>query len=412
MLNKAKIIHFFKNKTHQKIALIFIIWYVAIFVLANYLQTFDFSDLGIFYIIFKKPWVPNLPEFLKPFASWDSNWYQAIVEEGYSIASWDPSWYKTALENGASITNENLPSIVFFPLYPILLWITKFFTANNPLISGIILSFFLSLYSAFIYYKIALFELKSKSKSFFALLLLLLFPFSFFLTTVYSESLFLALALTVFYAASQKKWWLVGIAGALASATRPTGILLLPAAGLYYLEGIEWQIKNIKKDILWLLLMPIGLLSFMAFLWISFGRPLGFAEAQEIWGRITEPSIDSIIYTIEFYSSVWQLNHEYSYRYITDNLNVLSFLFAFILGIIIFFKERKSYGFFILASIIIPALTANLISMGRFVLVLFPLYIYLAKYTNKVWVRLLLITIFAPLLVLVITHFVNDMWIA
>src|ERR1019366_4115320 len=57
-------------------------------------------------------------------------------------------------------------------------------------------------------------------------------PMAFYLSAVYSESLYLALSVGVFWSARNGRWAWVGILGALAAATRNTGVvLLLPAAG-------------------------------------------------------------------------------------------------------------------------------------------------------------------------------------
>ena len=59
-----------------------------------------------------------------------------------------------------------------------------------------------------------------------ATVLLALFPLSFFLQAVYSESLFLALAVGAFYAARTERWPLAAAATALAFLTRPTAFAL------------------------------------------------------------------------------------------------------------------------------------------------------------------------------------------
>src|SRR5207244_9405299 len=65
-----------------------------------------------------------------------------------------------------------------------------------------------------------------------AVLYLAVFPTSFFFLAPYSESLFLLLSVTSFWAARRGKWPLAGAAGALAALTRNLGLLLLPALAL------------------------------------------------------------------------------------------------------------------------------------------------------------------------------------
>ncbi len=62
-------------------------------------------------------------------------------------------------------------------------------------------------------------------------------PMAFFFSAVYSESLYLALSVGVFLCARQGRWAWVGVLGALAAATRSTGVVLLLPAAMLYLYG-------------------------------------------------------------------------------------------------------------------------------------------------------------------------------
>ena len=52
---------------------------------------------------------------------------------------------------------------------------------------------------------------------------------AFFLIAPYGEGLFLLLTILAFWGARRDRWWLAGLAGAAAAATRSVGILLVPA---------------------------------------------------------------------------------------------------------------------------------------------------------------------------------------
>ncbi|MGE0489889.1 MAG: hypothetical protein AB7S38_11855 [Vulcanimicrobiota bacterium] len=82
----------------------------------------------------------------------------------------------------------------------------------------------------------------------------LAFPSAFFLSAVYSESSFLLLSAGAFLAARRQKWPLVGLLGALAAATRPTGLLL--ALALYF------EPRQQPAQVLWLGLIPLPVLAF------------------------------------------------------------------------------------------------------------------------------------------------------
>ena len=56
---------------------------------------------------------------------------------------------------------------------------------------------------------------------------LALFPTAFYLSAIYTKSLFLACSVACIYYARTQRWWLAGLCGGLASLTRAQGVLLL-----------------------------------------------------------------------------------------------------------------------------------------------------------------------------------------
>src|SRR4029077_2699644 len=70
-----------------------------------------------------------------------------------------------------------------------------------------------------------------------AVLLTAFAPMAFFLSAVYSESLFLALSVGLFWSARKGRWAIAGALGALAGATRSVGVVLILPAVVLYLYG-------------------------------------------------------------------------------------------------------------------------------------------------------------------------------
>ena len=62
-------------------------------------------------------------------------------------------------------------------------------------------------------------------------------PMAFFFSAVYSESLYLALSVGLFWSARHGRWMWVGVLGALAGATRSAGLVLALPALMIYLYG-------------------------------------------------------------------------------------------------------------------------------------------------------------------------------
>ena len=104
-------------------------------------------------------------------------------------------------------------------------------------------------------------------------LLLSVFPFSFYFSAVYSESLFLLLAVASLYLAHQERWAAASLCALLCGATRVPGLALAPALGLLYLERIRFDLRRVRPDVLWLGLSVLGPLLFYAYLQVQFGDP-------------------------------------------------------------------------------------------------------------------------------------------
>jgi Gpi18-like mannosyltransferase len=106
------------------------------------------------------------------------------------------------------------------------------------------------------------------------------FPTAYFLSLPLPESLFLFLIVGAFFAAHRDRWWLAALLGALATATRPAGGLLLPALALLAIERSVW-----RRALAWLLLIPLGTVAFMLHLYRVTGNAFAFAGVQEDWHR-------------------------------------------------------------------------------------------------------------------------------
>lgn len=227
------------------------------------------------------------------------------------------------------------------------------------------------------------------------LLFLLIFPTAFFLNAVYTESLFLALSIATFYYAFRRNFVAAGILGALAALTRPPGVLLALPVVWEYASSYGWR-NVLRPRFLPILLIPIATLSILTYHWIAFGDPLLLFKIEAWWGRhftfnrdhfslITHPAI----------------------------INLALDLFFLVVGLIasygIFRTLRPSYGIYILSAILLAVSSGTLMSIGRFLLVLFPIFIWLASLRNKT-IQVGWAFVSTLLLALTITLFVNNYW--
>ena len=125
-------------------------------------------------------------------------------------------------------------------------------------------------------------------------------PMAFFFSAVYSESLYLALSVGVFWFARQGRWAWVGVLGALAGATRSTGLVLaLPALILYLYGPREDRPPDSRRARPFAApalppapgrrcgsrCCPRALGLYMGYLALAGGDALAPFHAQQVWGR-------------------------------------------------------------------------------------------------------------------------------
>lgn len=208
-----------------------------------------------------------LPGFrwLEPWAQWDAEHYIAIAVHGYSF---DPS---------------TLSNVIFFPLYPWLIRLVALpfgpLTEQSAALAGLLISN-VALFVALLYLAALVTRDLSLSIARRTVLYLLVLPTTLFLSSVYAESLFLATAAACLYHARQGEWYRAGVAGGLATLTRPFGILLVVpmAVEMYRRRPPLRALPSIA-------LVPAGLAVFFGFLWAQFGDPFLYFRAGEAWGR-------------------------------------------------------------------------------------------------------------------------------
>ncbi|MEU8659261.1 mannosyltransferase family protein [Actinoplanes philippinensis] len=194
---------------------------------------------------------------------WDAGHYVRIAEEGYHIGPGFPA---------------------FFPLYPLLIRSFDVLLPGGPLVSALFVANVAAWGALVMLHRLADHELGPRVAQR-ATWYLAVFPTGFFLFIGYNESLFLLLAIGALYAGRRGHWWLAGVLGALSSATRLFGVLLLAPLAVEYLRQIGWRPRRLRPDVLGIALVPLGAVAYSVYCAIELGSPLAFSIAQDEWGR-------------------------------------------------------------------------------------------------------------------------------
>lgn len=379
----------------KKILVSFLTWRVALFFVA-FLSIYFLPVFGArFPYADRVLQITHLPYWVWGFGNFDGVHYLRIAQDGY-LAQY---------------------SQAFFPFFPILIRAFSFVFPKDPglntilytdpsyFYSGLILSNLFFLLSLYILFKLISLDFK-KDVAFLSIIFLLVFPTSFFYGAVYTESLFLLLAVFSIYLIRKGNFFWGAVLISLSTATRITGVLLIP---LYLIEA--FQNKN-KINYIWGLISPIGILAYMYYLKITFNNPFYFLTSQPIFGA--GRSGGEIIF-------LPQVIYRYLKIFATTSVNTIPFFNAFLeftftlipLGLLIaFFKKmRLSYWIFSICTLILPTLTGTLSSMPRYVLIasflLFPHII--TRFRKQIKPTIILLGVLQFILLM---FFIRGYWVA
>jgi hypothetical protein len=306
-------------------------------------------------------------------ARWDSVWFLRIAEDGYGAA-----------EHAAA---------AFYPLYPLLVAVLGRVLLGHYVLAGVLISLAAALGSFVLLYRLAEVKLGADAARR-AVLYLAIFPFAVFLGAVYSESLFLLLALAAFVLAERGSFLGAGAAAGLAWLTRPFGVALLPALAL-----IAWRTPQRWQALLRLGAAPALFALYPLYLWWRLGDAAAFVRAEDVWTRHLSwagplgglwdglragwagiRQLASGSDSVRYWSAVQDTDPD---RVAAVNLEQLAFLvlFAF-LTVVAWRRFGAPYGLFAGLSLAIPLSVPSerwpLLSLPRFGLVVFPFFLALA----------------------------------
>lgn len=320
-----------------------------------------------------------LGSLFNPWAHWDGVWYIKIATSGYA---------------------DGDGSTAFFPLFPLLLRYVGVVLDGNLLITGIVISLLCYAGSVWLLYRLVKLDFDEALASR-AVIYLAVGPLSFFLQAVYTESLFLLLTLACFVFAREGRWRLAGVMGLLATLTRSTGVLLLIPMAYFYYERRGWSFRKTDSHVANLLMVVEGLVVWMTYLALAFGKPLAFSTAQSQWERhlgapnytVTKAIVATVwglrkVVSAEYYRWLWEAPRPGS-EYSNLATNVLNLAFFVAAVLLLWYGARRlpgAYSWYALAALAYPLFFPSkyvpLMSYPRFTLTVFPLYVALALYTR------------------------------
>ncbi|MDQ3706513.1 MAG: glycosyltransferase family 39 protein [Chloroflexota bacterium] len=300
----------------------------------------------------------------------DSHHYINIATNGYES---DP-YYLTA----------------FFPGFPLLIKCVSFLLFDNPLLAALLVANVSTIF--FFWYLYRLVEADyGEQVARRAVVFSAVFPTSYYLFMGYTEAPLLAFSVAALYYGRQGKWWAAGmLAGAAALVKQPGIFLFAPLAYMYvrhYMAHTSKETRSVlglvkRLDWAWLLLCPATALSYTAYRYLLLGSQfkgptdLGASEMLQFPGA---PLVQAL-----------QVAHTGN-PLLAFNLMEIAFTLLMI-GLVIGSLVKLRSATYAIYSLLIAVVSLSVTwphiwrpeaDMPRRMLIIFPLFIYLALVINN-----------------------------
>lgn len=354
------------------------------------------------------------------FASAAEPWYPGPSALGGWVRA-DSGWYRNIAQNGYFFTPGKQSSVAFFPAYPLATrglhnlfggdwssWGVAVTFASGALVAGL---FFAWCRSRMV-----------PTAALTSLLVLLLWPYAWYLFgAVYADALFVAMVLLAFTLLERDHPVLAGIAGAVATATRPVGIAVVLGLVLRLLERrgalrvpvldrIAWlapaggragapadvaqpepaerrwgvlDLRRLRRLDPLVVLAAGGLLGYMAYLWRTFDEPLAFAKAESAPGWDQSPGAHTWL-KFAWFSRLVHLPGS-GPRYFAF-ITFQAVLALALLALVPLVLKRFGWGYavYTLGVLAIPLLgSKDFMGIGRYALTAFPSFAVLGQVLDE-----------------------------
>ncbi len=314
-------------------------------------------------------------------ARWDSDWFLRIAQDGYAWPSSTPA---------------------FFPLYPSLTGALGRVLLGHELLAGVVVSLLAGAAAALLLFRLGEIVV-GREVAARAVVLLSVFPTSLFLGAVYSEALFLVLAVGVFLLAERGRLGWAAVLAGLALLTRAQGVALIPALAVY-----AWH-RPRRRDLAVVAIPPVMFAAYPLLLAAWVDNPLAFVDAQAaVWGRSPSPfgPLGGIVAAVGEATVV------------DANLVALAFAAVMVpLGVLAWRRLGPAFGVYALGVLALPMSfpserLGGLYSFPRLCLVAFPCFLAAGTIAVPRRVRIGVAAVLAALLTVNVVRWTLWYWVA
>jgi Gpi18-like mannosyltransferase len=309
---------------------------------------------------------------------WDAPHYLDIAVFGYR--SFDPGNLVGPPGYEQVFPGELNLYIVFFPLYP---WIVGLVDVaiGQPVVSAVLVTTVASLFVAPLLYRVVRSE-ESEGVALRAGWFLLIFPTAFVLHIPYTEALFLTLVLGSFLAARHQRWWLAGLLGGLAALTRVNGLILLPAlaaeAATQWFQAPQTE-RRLRVEWLAIGLVGAGTLGYLALNLAVYGDAFQFLQIQEShWYKHLEAPWEGIGRLFR-----WINGPDAGEAWLYGWSELIAIVIGLAATIHAALRFRPAWFVWIASNWLLFISTSFVLSVPRYTLTLFPLFVSLGVISRR-----------------------------
>jgi hypothetical protein len=293
--------------------------------------------------------------WLDGWSRWDAGWYRHIATHGYVDQAVGPTGQR---------------NVAFYPLYPLTMRFVSL-SGLDVLAAGILVSNLAFLAALVLLHRMVRTRFGTDA-ALRCVLLLSVFPFSFYFSAAYSEGLFLFLAVASLFLGERGRWAAASVCALLCGATRVPGLALAPALGLLYLDRIQFDLRKVRPDVLWIGLSVLGPVLLYAYLHVQFGDPWLAFKATRVagwWqgGFSLKPAERAV-------RALRSLENLRTGQFpVIFNLNLLAA--ALCLGSLVSVFRRQPLAWSVFSLLIVASGMLQPVGWGRYVLPAFPVFL-------------------------------------
>ncbi|MEY2434722.1 MAG: hypothetical protein QOC92_4447 [Acidimicrobiaceae bacterium] len=287
---------------------------------------------------------------------------------------WDGGWYLHIAQYGYSYHPNQQSSVAFFPVYPLAVRLVGGLVPGGFALAAVVISMVSGL-AVLVLFRRWCERRMSSVAAWWSTVVLAVYPFAWFLYgAAYADALFLAMTLLAFLLLEDDRPVAAGLAGMVATAARPTGVVVLIGliAVMLHHRGVLQNVRGrVRRRDLGVGVAAVGVVGWCTWLALRFGHPFAFIETEGAKGWDRAPGLATWL-KFGFFK---HLTHDPPTKWAPFVLQGLLCV-AFAAAVpAVWRRFGAGYGIYVAAAVLVPAVsTDDFMGTGRYMLAAFPVF--------------------------------------